>query len=104
MDIFIYEINDVEFVAASSQVTAALEYAKFVGHSLERAIADGAIDVEKGYPRKLTAAEMRRIKFQNTDDEDFGKPNYKPRSFRQELDRQIAEGRTFPKFFATSDF
>jgi hypothetical protein len=99
----VFEVNDCEWVAARDQLDAALGYAQTLGYSLERVLNDELIDRESGCPRELSLREMRHLRFHDEDDSDYGLKSYKPRSFRQQLDRLIAAGAKFPVYFATTE-
>ena len=99
----VFEVNDCEWVAARDQLDAALGYAETLGCSLERVLNDELIDRESGCPRELSLREMRHLRFHDEDDSDYGLKSYKPRSFRQQLDRLIAAGAKFPVYFATTE-
>jgi hypothetical protein len=51
---------------------------------------------------------MQTLKYTDEDDAGFGSPDYAPRTFKQgrqeQLDKEIAEGRKFPCFFASTEY
>jgi hypothetical protein len=100
----IFEINDSEWVAAKDQLDAAIGYAETMSDSVENVLADGRIDREDGCPRELSASEMRSLKYHDEDDDGYGKPGYKPRSFREQLKLEISRGAKFPAYFASTEF
>lgn len=84
----VYALNDCDWWAASS---------------LEEAIADwkaetGLTDDELDDPHELTDAEMDRYKLIDEDNSE------KKETFREALNREIAEGANFPCFFATTEY
>ena len=115
----IFKLNDSDWVAAES-----LESAK---KCLADMINDGVVDAafEDEYidtPYELDEEEMNTIKM--TDEEDYYEMNNKADqdssgkswqsyydeyiescpTFKQELDRMIAEGKEFPMYFASSEW
>ena len=104
MRIKIFEINDCEWVAAKDQLDAAIGYAEAMCDSIEEVLADERIDRKCGCPRELSMKELRALKYHDEDDEGFGKPGYKPRSFLQQLKLEIGRGAKFPAYFATTEF
>jgi hypothetical protein len=103
-EVKVYEMNDCEWMAAASPLEAAIGYAENMSMSLDRVVQDDLIDIKDGCPRELSVKEMRRLKFHDEDDEGFGKPGYKPRSFREQLNKLITEGAKFPRYFASTEF
>ncbi len=100
MAVQIYNMNGTEYVAAHSELEAALAFAKHIGHSVERAVEQGYIDMSNGYPVAITASELDVLTFDDEDDEDYGKENYKPRTFREQLKKLARSGFDFPRYFA----
>jgi hypothetical protein len=90
-DIKIFEMNDCDWMAATTLEEAVEEY---------KASLDGEFD-EADPPRELTAYEMELLRFRETgpDDEPLEK-----KSFRAKLDEMIAAGESFPCFFASTEF
>lgn len=96
-EIKVYAVNEAEYVAASSELESALEYARCTAHSVERCVEEGYIDMKKGYPRQLSDKEMLKTMFNDEDDQDFGKSNI---TFKQQLENLITSGVKFPRYFA----
>jgi len=88
--IYIYRVNDLDFVAAKSKKDALECYATVT-------------DVDKDTEiERLTEEEMDSHKFL---DDPYNEPIEKcEKTFRMELDRQIAEGAKFPDMFASSEY
>ena len=99
----IFQINDEEWVAAKDQVDALIGYAEACCETIDETLSEGRVERESGCPRELSRSEMRSLRFRDEDDEDFGKPGYKPRSFRQQLNLEISRGAKFPAYFATTE-
>ncbi len=96
----IYAMNDTEWIVASSELQAALVYAGTISRTIDSCVKENYIDTEHGYPRALTVREMRRLRYHDEDDKNYGKDNYRPRSFKQQLDQLIGPGAEFPRYFA----
>jgi hypothetical protein len=99
-EVKVYAVNETEYVAASSELESAIEFASNMSHPLERCVAEGYIDMKNGYPRPLSDEEMLTTMFENEDDPDFGKPEYRPICFKKQLENLIARGVAFPCYFA----
>lgn len=91
-------------MAARNVLEAAVGYADNMSMTLDRVLKDELIDVKDGCPRELSRREMTLLKYHDEDDEGFGTPEYKPRSFFQELQKRIKSGASFPQYFASTEF
>lgn len=91
----VYRMNDYEWWVARTLDEAKADAAKQWGYSVEDAERDEMYDD----PDELTDAEMEHLKFR----EDMFDPLSPTRSFREELDRMIADGLSEPGFFAGTE-
>lgn len=82
----VFKMNDCDWVAAES-----LEQAK------KFALDDPGTEIED--PRELTDADMLRLKHSGDDGVEYDPPI----TFKEELERNIADGVEFPCIFATSE-
>lgn len=89
MSIKVFRINECDWMAAETLEAAIASHTNITGHECED---EGCCDG----PRELTDAEMDTFIFADEDGSH--------RTFREELDRQIAAGVTFPAFFASTEF
>jgi hypothetical protein len=93
----VFQVNDCDWVAAETLEDALAFYAKeFFAGDLEEAFPDG--ESEAAEAAEVTDAGMDRLKFHDDDDRSI------TRTFREELQRRIDAGDTFPQFFASTEY
>lgn len=89
LPIKVYAVTDTDWFAGPEAEGCTLEY-------LNNYDGDPDIIEEFGDPQELPEEALQRLEFH---DEERGVC-----TFREELDRLIAEGATFPRFFATTEY
>jgi hypothetical protein len=93
----VFQITEIEWFAAATEEDALKAYAEYAegcyGKDSEEAREQLA---EFGGPEELSEESMQAMRFTDEDGT--------VRSFREELDRRIADGDEFPAFFATSEY
>jgi hypothetical protein len=95
MAVQVFQINDCEWYAGDCTPQQMLDfYMDATGLSHEESTGDA-----NELPTALTEDEMNRFQFTSDDSGEIS-PSI---SFRVELDRLIAEGQEFPRFFATTE-
>jgi len=87
----VFAMNKYDWMAGESLESATEMYLKEYADGLP---ADEALD----NPRELTEELLDRLRFHDADAD--GPESH--RTFRQELDRRVAAGETFPCFFANA--
>jgi hypothetical protein len=92
----VFQLNDYEWWAGSDLEGVKAEYTKQTGCGEE----DDAFDD----PYELSDAEMDKLLFTYYENDDERPENKRTRTFREELDRAIAEGQTFPCVFAGTEY
>lgn len=96
----VWQMNDCDWIAARTLTDAIDCYLRFSGASRADVLADE--------PRPLTDAELARLTFVSEAEEPIATPDgltvYKRHAFAVELQRLIAEGAEFPRFFASTEF
>lgn len=87
----IYRMNDCDWWVGESLDACKADYIEECGdpESVEDA-------------RELTDEELDRLKFTDTDEDEV--PIGEKRSFREQLAREVAQGGTFPRMFASTEF
>lgn len=91
-EIKVYEMDDCTWYAAETAEDASRAYTEDTS---------GDLIPEEGYPRELTAEDMERLTFVT----DLYNPEQsESMTFAEALTRQVAEGKEFPCFFATTEF
>lgn len=94
----VFAMNDCDWVAAETAEDAVALYMKETGLSREEALEG------KDQPDEMTEAQMLEEKFLAYEEDDEGDPlSPTTRTFREELDRRLAAGETFPCFFASTE-
>lgn len=88
----IFNLDDVEFWIGESLESCVDEAMRTCGTDAE--------DYESAH--ELSDADLDRMKFQDTDEDD--RPLGEPRTFREQMAREIAEGGAFPRLFAVNDY
>lgn len=94
----VFAMNDCDWYAARSLDEAKASYARTV-HSDNYDVAedkDGIFDD----PYELTAEQMDRLRFWGDADE----PSKTPITFREQLSKMVADGDSFPCFFASTEY
>lgn len=91
----VYRLTDYEWWVARTLEEAKEDAAKQWGYTVDEAEEDEMFCD----PEELSDAEMERLKFR----EDMLDPLSPVRTFREELDRMIAEGLSEPGFFAGTE-
>lgn len=89
----VFAMNEYDWMAGESLESATEMYLKEYADGLP---ADEALD----NPHELTEELLDRFRFHDADAD--GPESY--RTFRQELDRRVAAGETFPCFFASTEY
>lgn len=99
MEIEIFKVNDCEWYAATTADGAIKAAAELVSEpSVEEYRRNyDAFDV----PVRLEPEDMQKLKFMDEREDGANGP---VRTFREQLDRMIAAGDTFPCFFASTEF
>jgi hypothetical protein len=90
-EIKVWKVNDCDWMAAATAEEATAGH-KELGMDC---------DDDPAEPSALTEEDMQRLVFQ---DEDNTTGEVTRRSFREQLDKMIAEGEKFPCFFASTEF
>ena len=90
-EIKVWEVNACDWMAAATVEEATAKHKK-LGMDCD----DDPIE-----PHPLTEEDMQRLIFQDEDDTTRAVTR---RSFREQLDKMIAEGEKFPCFFASTEF
>jgi len=88
-------MNDCDWWADFSLEEAKINYPRFTGMP-----TDEAWD-EEDNPSELTPEEMQKTMFSP---DPYDEPNVPKRTFQEELDKNIKEGKTEPFFFASTEF
>lgn len=91
-EIKVFAMNECDWMASKSLESAVSEYVKNYSGGLPE---DEATD----NPYELTDEEMDRLKFV---DDNVDPPAH--RTFREHLEKLIAEGQGFPVFFASTEY
>lgn len=91
MAIKIFAMNDCDWMAAETVEDATREY--------KEQFSGGEFD--DGEPVELSDEDMERLTFCETDEDEEAVERI---SFREKLNRMIAEGEQFPCFFASTEF
>ena len=89
--IFVFQMNDCDWMAAATPESAIAGYEEYKSPD---------DDFVKEPPTELSDETMARLKFTG----EPGEPDAGTRTFREELDRRIAAGETFPQFFASTEY
>ena len=89
----VFAMNEYDWMAGESLESATEMYLKEYADGLP---ADEALD----NPHELIDGLLDRFRFHDADAD--GPESY--RTFRQELDRRVAAGETFPCFFASTEY
>ena len=85
----VFSMNEYDWMAGESLESCITKYLSYYAGGEE---SDVALDE----PHEVLADKMGRMKFHDEDGS--------VRTFREELDRLIAEGGRFPRFFASTEF
>jgi hypothetical protein len=93
-EIRVFQLNDYEWWAGAD--LESVKTARQTGCGEEDDIFDE--------PHELSDAAMDRLLFTYYEDDYEREENKRTRTFRQELDRAIAEGQTFPCEFAGTEY
>lgn len=88
----IFRLNDCEWWAGYDLESVMAGFLAETGMAPDEAFDD---------PRELTEKELNRLRFWRENDQGTCKHTV---TFRQELDRQIAEGDAFPCLFASTEY
>lgn len=89
----IFSMNDCDWMAAETLEEAKAEYLATVWSGI---VDEGTFDD----PGEVPADKMQTMKFRREEDE----PGPRVCSFQDELDRLIANGAKFPRFFASTEY
>jgi hypothetical protein len=85
-DIKVFKLNDCDWWAASDLEAAKAAYIEQTGEE----------DFDDAY--ELSDHQMEFLKFRRDDD------NHTEVSFKEELERRLRDGETFPCFFASTEY
>jgi hypothetical protein len=89
----VFDMDDCTWYAALTVEDAKRQYAADMGE-------DSWDDFPEDYPRELTNEEMARLKYVA---DPYDKPD-ETEPFRDALAHMLAEGKEFPRFFATTEY
>jgi hypothetical protein len=87
-------MNDCDWVAAESPESAIAYYLDMIS---EKDTPENRAEYLEEPIVPLDAADMNKLRFNDTDEN-------KVRSFREQLDLEIARGQKFPCFFASTEY
>ena len=96
-DIRIWQVTEIEWFAAETAEDALKAYAEYADMCYGKDSPEAKEQLEEFGPPGLVGDEwVDKLRYTDEDGE--------TRTFREELDRRIAEGDAFPQFFATSEY
>lgn len=85
----VFQLNDCDWWAGSDLESVKAAY-----------LAETGVDQDEAFdePYELSEAQIERLKFRRDDD------NHTEATFKEELERMVAEGQKFPCFSASTEY